>query len=67
MPTLTLALKRLAKLGIAREITRRNYSRIYAYDKQLNIVVVAVISQAIIVPTRRPLASGQFRAILQHS
>jgi len=27
------AIKHLAKLGIARETTGRNYGRIYAYDK----------------------------------
>lgn len=34
----TLAIKHLAKLGMAREITGRNYGRIYAYDKYLNIL-----------------------------
>ena len=32
------SLKRLAKLGIARETTGRNYGRIYAYDKYLKIL-----------------------------
>jgi hypothetical protein len=31
----TTALKHLAKLGIARETSGRNYGRIYAYDKDL--------------------------------
>jgi hypothetical protein len=30
--------KRLAKLGIARETTGRNYGRIYAYQKYLNLL-----------------------------
>mgnify|MGYP001557513715 CR=1 FL=1 len=30
--------KRLAKLGITRETTGRNYGRIYAYDKYLKIL-----------------------------
>ncbi len=37
-PTVTSALKRLAKLGIARETTGRNYGRIYAYDKYLDLL-----------------------------
>jgi len=35
---LTASLKHLAKLGIARETTGRNYARIYAYDKYLKIL-----------------------------
>ena len=31
-------MKHLAKLGIARETTGRNYGRIYAYDKYLKIL-----------------------------
>ena len=31
------SIKRLAKLGIARETTGRDYGRIYAYDKYLKI------------------------------
>jgi hypothetical protein len=31
-------LKQLAKLGMARETTGRNYGRIYAYDKYLKIL-----------------------------
>jgi hypothetical protein len=34
----TSALKHLAKPGIARETTGRNYGRIYAYDKYLKIL-----------------------------
>ena len=37
-PTVTASLKHLAKLGIARETTGRNYGRIYAYDKYLEIL-----------------------------
>jgi Fic family protein len=36
--TVTASLKHLAKLGIARETTGRNYGRIYAYDKYLKIL-----------------------------
>lgn len=32
------SLKHLAKFGIARETTGRNYGRIYAYDKYLKIL-----------------------------
>ena len=32
------AIKHLVNLGIARETTGRNYSRIYAYDKYLKIL-----------------------------
>lgn len=35
---MTASLKHLTELGIAREITGRNYSRIYAYDKYLRIL-----------------------------
>lgn len=35
---MTSVLKHLAKLGIARETTGRNYARIYAYDKYLKIL-----------------------------
>ena len=38
VPTVTASLKHLAKLGIARETTGRNYGRIYAYDKYLKIL-----------------------------
>ena len=38
VPTVTASLKQLAKLGIARETTGRNYGRIYAYDKYLKIL-----------------------------
>lgn len=37
-PTVTTSMKHLAKLGIARETTGRNYGRIYAYDKHLKIL-----------------------------
>jgi len=38
VPTVTASLKHLAKLGITRETTGRNYRRIYAYDKYLRIL-----------------------------
>lgn len=38
VPTVTASLKHLARLGIARETTGRNYGRIYAYDKYLGIL-----------------------------
>lgn len=38
VPTVISALNHLAKLGIARETTGRNYGRIYAYDKYLKIL-----------------------------
>jgi Fic family protein len=38
VPTVTASLKHLAKLGIAREYTGRNYGRICAYDKYLKIL-----------------------------
>ena len=38
VPTVTASLKHLAKLGIARETTGRNYGRIYSYDKYLKIL-----------------------------
>ena len=38
VPTATAALKRLEELGIAREITGRNYGRLFAYDRQLQII-----------------------------
>jgi Fic family protein len=37
-PTVAASLKHLAKLGITRETTGRNYGRIYAYDKYLKIL-----------------------------
>ena len=36
--TVTAALRHLAKLGITRETTGRNYGRIYEYDKYLRIL-----------------------------
>ena len=38
VPTVTASLQHLAKLGIARETTGRNYGRIYVYDKYLKIL-----------------------------
>lgn len=38
VPTATAALKRLEEMGIAREITGRNYGRLFAYDRQLQII-----------------------------
>ena len=38
VPTVTASMQHLAKLGIARETTGRNYGRIYAYDKYLKIL-----------------------------
>jgi hypothetical protein len=38
VPTVTASIKHLAKLGITRETTGRNYRRIYAYDKYLKIL-----------------------------
>jgi len=38
VPTVTASLKHLAKLGIVRETTGRNYGRIYAYEKYLAIL-----------------------------
>ena len=38
VPTVTSALKHLAKFGIARETTGRGYIRIYAGDKYLKIL-----------------------------
>ena len=38
VPTVTASLKHLAKLGVARKTTGRNYGRIYAYDKYLQIL-----------------------------
>jgi len=38
VPTVTSAMKHLAKLGITRETTGRNYGRIYAYDEYLKIL-----------------------------
>jgi predicted transcriptional regulator len=38
IPTVISALKHLAKPGIARETTGRNYGRIYAYEKYLKIL-----------------------------
>ena len=35
VPTVTASMHHLAKLGITRETTGRNYGRIYAYDKYL--------------------------------
>ncbi|CAN5121696.1 Fic family protein [soil metagenome] len=37
-PTVTTALKRLEEMGIAREITGRTYGRLFAYDRQLDII-----------------------------
>ncbi|MBU6402744.1 MAG: Fic family protein [Verrucomicrobia bacterium] len=37
-PTVTTALKHLGKLGIVREITGRNYGRLYAYSKHLDML-----------------------------
>lgn len=37
-PTVTASMKHLAKPGITREITGRDYGRIYAYDKYLKIL-----------------------------
>ena len=37
-PTVTTALKRLEEMGIAREITGRKYGRLFAYDRQLDII-----------------------------
>jgi len=36
--TTTTIAEELARLGIARETTGRNYDRIYAYDKYLKIL-----------------------------
>ncbi len=38
IPTATTALKRLEEMGIVREITGRRYGRLFAYDKQLEIL-----------------------------
>jgi Fic family protein len=38
VPTVTASMHHLAKLGITRETTGRNYGRIYAYDKYLRIL-----------------------------
>lgn len=38
VPTVTAALERLVKLGMALEATKRNYGRIYAYDRYLQIL-----------------------------
>jgi Fic family protein len=38
VPTATAALKRLEEIGIAREITGRSYGRLFAYDRQLEII-----------------------------
>ena len=38
VPTVPTSMKHLAKLGITRETTGRNYARIYAYDKYLKIL-----------------------------
>ena len=38
VPTITAAMKHLAKLGVTRETTGRNYGRIYAYHKYLRIL-----------------------------
>ena len=37
-PTVTTALQNLEKLDIVREITGRNYGRLYAYTKHLSIL-----------------------------
>ena len=38
IPTVTTALKRLETMGIAREITGKTYGRLFAYDRQLEII-----------------------------
>ena len=38
VPTATTAVKRLEELGIAREITGKSYGRLFAYDRQLDIL-----------------------------
>ena len=38
IPTATTALKRLEEMGIARETTGRNYGRLFAYDRLLEIL-----------------------------
>ena len=38
IPTVTSGLKRLQEMGIAREITGRTYGRLFAYDRQLEIL-----------------------------
>ncbi len=38
VPTVTACMKHLAKLGITRETTGRNYRRIYAYDEYLKVL-----------------------------
>lgn len=38
VPTATTALKRLEAMGVAREITGRTYGRLFAYDRQLEIL-----------------------------
>jgi Fic family protein len=38
IPTVTAALGRLQQMGIARETTGRSYGRLFAYDRQLEII-----------------------------
>ena len=38
IPTVTTALKRLETMGITREITGKTYGRLFAYDRQLEII-----------------------------
>src|SRR5207253_3749972 len=38
IPTITSALVRLEAMGIVREITGRSYGRMFAYDRQLEIL-----------------------------
>ena len=38
IPTVTTALKRLEAMGIARETTGKSYGRLFAYDRQLEII-----------------------------
>ena len=41
-PTVNSVLKRLVDLGIAREMTGRARDRVYAYDRQLRILVMGL-------------------------
>jgi Fic family protein len=38
IPTVTTALRRLEEMGVAREITGRTYGRLFAYERQLEIL-----------------------------
>jgi Fic family protein len=38
IPTATTALQRLETMGVAREITGKSYGRLFAYDRQLEII-----------------------------